>query len=86
MKRISKRGRPLLRKQAFVLALAAVKRNGFFRQQYLAMVERNDGLKKKAIVALSRYMLRLMYSVARERRQYTTDLPGPQRRTEVVVA
>ena len=85
-KRISKRGRPLLRKQAFMLALAAVKRNGIFREQYLAMLERNGGLKKKAIVALSRYMLRLMYSVARQRRHYTAELPAPQRRTEVAAS
>jgi transposase len=77
-KRISKRGRPLLRKQAFMLALRSVRSDGIFREQFIAMLGRNGGKKKKAIVALSRYMLRLMYSVAKERRLYTPEAPnGP---------
>jgi transposase len=84
-KRISKRGRPILRKQAFMLALRSVRSDGIFREQFTAMLGRNGGKKKKAVVALSRYMLRLMYSVAKERRLYTAEAPNASR-TEVADA
>jgi transposase len=74
--RVSKRGRPLLRKQAFMLALRSVRRDGIFREQFEAMLERNGGKRKKAVVSLSRYMLRLMFSVAKERRHYTAEAPN----------
>ena len=73
--RLSKRGLPLLRKHAFMLALRSVRRDGIFRAEFEAMLERNGGKRKKAVVSLSRRMLRLMYSVARERRRYTAEPP-----------
>lgn len=81
-KRISKRGKPLLRKQAFMLALRSARRDGIFREQFEAMLERNGGKRKKAIVSLSRYMLRLMFSIAKEKRCYTAEIPNAPR-TEV---
>lgn len=81
-KRISKRGRPLLRKQAFMLALRSVRKDGIFREQFEAMLERNGGKRKKAVVSLSRYMLRLMFSIARDQRRYTVEAPNAPR-TEV---
>lgn len=77
---LSKSGRPLLRRQAFMLGLRAVRRDGIYRAQFEAMIARNGGRKMPAVVAIGRRMLRLMFSVARERRTY---LPEPPQRAPV---
>jgi transposase len=79
--RISKRGKPLLRRQAFMLALRAVRSDGMFRARFEAHVARNGGRKMPVVVAVAREMLRLMYSVARERRPYTIEPPKARTRT-----
>lgn len=63
---ISKRGRPLLRRNAYMLALRLVQEGGIFRKEYEAYLGRH-GPKKKipALVAISRRALGLIYSVAR---------------------
>jgi transposase len=78
--RISKRGKPLLRRQAFMLALRAVRSDGMFRARFEAHVARNGGRKMPVVVAVAREMLRLMYSVARERRPYTIEPPAARPR------
>jgi transposase len=78
VRRLSKRGRPVLRRHAYLLALRSVRTNGLLRPRFDAMVARNGGLKMKAVAALSRVALRLMYAVARDRRPFqereTSDL------------
>ena len=78
--RISRRGKPLLRKQAFMLALRAVRSDGMYRQRFEAHVARNGGKKLPVIVALSRDVLCLMFNIARERRHYTPEPPQRQNR------
>lgn len=68
--RISKRGRPVLRRHAYILALRSVRQGGILRAGFDAMIERNGGVKIKALVALARDMLKIMYTVARERRPF----------------
>jgi transposase len=68
--RISKRGRPVLRRQAFMFALRAMTKEGIYRADYERLIGNNGGRKLAAIVALSRKALKLMYGVARERRPY----------------
>lgn len=68
--RISKRGRPVLRRYAYLMALRCVQKSGLFRAEFEAMVARNGGVKIKAIAALSRDVLKIMYTVARERRAF----------------
>jgi transposase len=80
--RISRRGKPLLRRQAFMLALAAVRSDGMFRRRFEAHVARNGGRKLPVIVAISRDMLCLMFSIARERRHYTSEPPQRQNRRD----
>lgn len=72
---ISKRGKPLLRRQAFMLALRAVRSDGMFRQRFEAHVARKAGKKLPVVVAIAREMLRLMFNIARERRIYTPEPP-----------
>jgi len=67
---ISKRGKPVLRKQVFLLALRGVHRDGLFRAEFEQLLRRNGGCKLSALTAISRKALKLMYRVAREARSY----------------
>jgi transposase len=69
--RLSKSGRPLLRRLAFMLGLRAVRSDGLYWREYQAMLLRNGGRKMPATVAMGRKMLCLMFAIARERRTFT---------------
>jgi transposase len=84
--RISKRGRPLLRQAAFMFAVRSITRGGLFRGEYEALCRRNGGQKMKAVVAVMRSGLRLLYSVARDRRRFTAAPPPPRGRSLALVA
>lgn len=71
--RISKRGRPVLRRHAYIFALRCVRKGGLFREEFEAMVQRNGGVKIRALAALSRQVLKIMYTVARERRPFVWE-------------
>ena len=73
--RLSKSGRPLLRRLAFMLGLRAVRSDGLYRAEYQAMLIRNGGRKMPAVVAVGRRMLCLMFAIARERRAFTPAPP-----------
>jgi transposase len=80
--RLSKRGRPVLRRHAFLFALRCVREGGLFRAEFDAMVQRNGGVKLKALAALSREVLKIMYTVARERRPFVAvHVPADQQPT-----
>ena len=61
--RHSKRGRPMLRRQLFLLAGRWCTSRGLARAQYLAMVERNGRQKTKAVCAVARKLVRLIHAV-----------------------
>ena len=66
---ISKRGRPLMRKLLYFAAINAVKSTGTMHRPYTRMLER--GMPKiKALVAISRKLLRVMYALARDQEMY----------------
>jgi transposase len=77
-KRISKRGRPMLRAAAYMLAVRSIKTGGLFRAEYEGLIARNGGQRLKAVVAVSRSAVRLLFSVARDRRLFTVEPPGPR--------
>jgi transposase len=68
--RLSKRGRPTLRRHAFILALRWIRKDGPFRAAFEAMTARNGEIKMKAVVAIARRALKILYTVARERRPF----------------
>lgn len=76
--RISKEGRPQMRRLSFMLGLAAIKKKGIYRKEFEGLVARMGGKKKPAVVAVGRKLLRLMYSVARSQRAYTPEPPSRQ--------
>ena len=63
--RISKRGRPILRKHAHLFAVRSIQRGGLFRREYEALLARNGGRAMPALTAIARKGLRLFYAVAR---------------------
>jgi transposase len=69
-KRISKRGRPMLRQFAYMFAVRHVRKDGIFRTQYEALLARNGGKPIPALTAIARDALRLLYRVARDQRPY----------------
>jgi transposase len=71
-RRISKRGRPLLRKLLFNAALSMVSRYGIMRQTYQSYLERGM-LKMKALVAIARKLLRIIFALARNQTEYISS-------------
>ena len=63
---ISKRGRPLLRKCLFFAALRTVKTGGAFRAVYVRLTQVNRMQKTKALVAISRKLLMLLFALVRD--------------------
>jgi transposase len=74
-KRISKRGRAVLRKHAHMFAVRSVHTNGIFRRPYEALLARNGRRPFAALTAIARKGLRLFYAVARSERPWTPDMP-----------
>ncbi len=69
-RRISKRGRPLLRKVLYFAVLRMVKEGGIFREVYLRLTEENRVQKTKTMVALSRKLLRIIVALVRDKTSY----------------
>lgn len=80
-KRISKRGRPLLRQAASMFAVRSIRQGGLFRAEYDGLMARSGGQAMKALGAVMRSSLRLMFSIARERRPFTLEPPVRMRRS-----
>jgi transposase len=71
-RRISKRGRPLLRKLLYFAAINVVKTNGILHEPYQGMLCR--GMPKvKALVAIARKLLRIVFALARDNTLYAID-------------
>lgn len=71
-RRISKRGRPLLRKLLFNAAMSMVSRHGIMRQTYQGYLERGM-LKMKALVAIARKLLRIIFALVRNQCEYVNS-------------
>lgn len=69
---ISKRGRALMRKLLYFAAINAVKSNGIMHEPYQRMLDR--GMPKvKALIAISRKLLRIIFALARDNAEYVKD-------------
>ena len=62
---ITKRGRSLLRKCLFFAALRTVKTGGAFRDDYVRLTETNQMHKTKALIAISKKILRVLFALVR---------------------
>ena len=71
-RRISKRGRPLLRKLLFFASINVVRKGGILHQQYQLHLQK--GMPKiKALVAISRKLLSVIFALVRNHSVYTEN-------------
>lgn len=74
--RLSKRGRPELRRQAYMFAVRSVTRDGMYKADYERALQANPSTpKKKVLVGIARKATRLMFSLAKDRRLYAVEPP-----------
>ena len=71
-RRISKRGRSLMRKLLFFASINAVKCNGIMHEPYQQMLSRGMP-KMKALIAISRKLLRIAFALARDDTVYVEN-------------
>ena len=71
-RRISKRGRPLLRKLLYFAAINTVRKGGVMQGFYQKYLERGMA-KIKALVAIARKLLRILFALVRDHRQYSQE-------------
>lgn len=71
-RRISKRGRSLLRKILYYAAIQTIRKNGIMCEYYADLISR--GMKRMmALVAVSRKLLRIIYAIVRDNSEYKVD-------------
>jgi transposase len=71
-RRISKRGRSLMRKLLYFASINAVKSNGIMHEPYQQMLSRGMP-KMKALIAISRKLLRIAFALARDDTVYVEN-------------
>ncbi len=71
-RRISKRGRPMMRKLLFFAAINMVKSTGIMHEKYKQMCERGM-LKRKALIAIARKILGLIFAIVRDNTVYVEN-------------
>ncbi len=71
-RRISKRGRPLLRKLLFFASVNVVRKNGILHKQYQHHLQK--GMPKvKALIAISRKLLGIIFALVRDHSMYVDN-------------
>jgi transposase len=70
--RISKRGRPLIRKLLYLAALSTVRKGGAMREWYQRALGRGM-IKMKALVAVSRKLLGIIFALVRDHSVYVEN-------------
>src|SRR5512136_2653572 len=77
-RRISKRGRSLLRKILFYAAIQMIRKNGIMHDYYTRLTGR--GMERmRALIAVSRKLLRIIHAIVRDNRDYVKEYQAPER-------
>jgi len=77
-RRISKRGRSLIRKIFYYAAMQAIRKNGIMHEYYTRLTGR--GMKRMmALVAVSRKLLRIVHAIVRDDREYIVNYESVKR-------
>jgi len=80
----SKRGRPMLRRQLFLLAGRWCKaRGGLLREHYVAMCERNGNCRTKAVSAVARKIVPVLFEVMRPGQPFDVEKYLRNRRRKI---
>jgi transposase len=78
-RRISKRGRSLLRKILFYAAIQMIRKNGIMYDYYARLTGR--GMERmRALIAVSRKLLRIVHAIVRDDRDYVRQYQALERR------
>ena len=84
-RRISKRGRGLLRKILFYAAIQMIRKNGIMYDYYARLTGR--GMERmKALLAVARKLLRIIHALMRDHSDYGGEYQAPERRVVRVAA
>ena len=78
-RRISKRGRSLLRKILYYAAIQMIRKNGIMCDYYTRLTNRGM-LRLKALVAVARKLLGIIHAIVRDNRDYVGAYYAPKRR------
>lgn len=76
-RRISKRGRSLMRKLLFFASINVVRKGGVLHETYQGFLNRGKP-KMKALIAIARKLLRIIFALVRNHSVYVTDYWKPQ--------
>jgi len=77
-RRISKRGRGLLRKILFYAAIQRIRKNGILYDYYTRLTGR--GMERmRALIAASRKLLRIVHAIVRDNSDYVRQYQAPER-------
>jgi len=77
-RRISKRGRSLLRKILFYAAIQTIRKNGILHEYYTRLTDRGMG-RMRALIAVSRKLLRIIPALVRDDIDYVGQDQAPER-------
>jgi len=78
-RRISKRGRSLLRKILFYAAIQTIRKNGILYEYYTRLTGR--GMERmRALIAVSRKLLGIIHAIVRDDTDYVGQYQAPERR------
>ncbi len=78
-RRISKRGRSLLRKILFYAAIQTIRKNGILHEYYTRLTDRGMG-RMRALIAVSRKLLGIIHALIRDDTDYVGQHQAPERR------
>ena len=77
-RKISKRGRSLLRKILYYAAMQTIRKNGIMHEYYIRLTDR--GMKSMmALIAVSRKLLRIIYAIVRDDSKYIVNYESVKR-------
>ncbi len=78
-RRISKKGRSLLRKILFYAAIQTIRKNGILYEYYIRLTDRGMG-RMRALIAVSRKLLGIIHAIVRDDNDYVGQYQAPERR------
>jgi len=77
-RRISKRGRSLLRKILYYAAVSTIRKNGIMCAQYANLIGRGM-VRTSALIVIAKKLLRIIFAMVRDDRDYVRDYISPKR-------
>jgi transposase len=83
-KRITKRGREVVRKMLYLAALRMVRKGSIYHDDYQKMLDRGKS-KTGALVAISKRILKLLHALARDEQNYDPKKHKKTKTKEIVI-